>query len=131
MKLILILACKQAKLSHLRHRKPVRIHWKADTPKTSRCLVQILVQRQNWATFSSKMSKERPLQSIAIIIGPCWTRWLNWSLNHDFSCSMSTQYFKGISKFISWFCYFKKSFLNFETIIFNACFYKNKKEIRP
>ena len=26
-------ACKQAKLSHLGHRKPARIHWKADAPK--------------------------------------------------------------------------------------------------
>ena len=26
-------ACKQAKLSHLAHRKPARIHWKADAPK--------------------------------------------------------------------------------------------------
>ena len=25
----------------------------------------------NWAFFSSKMSKERPLESIAIVIGPC------------------------------------------------------------
>ena len=29
--------CKQAKLSHLGHRKPARIHWKADAPKTSYC----------------------------------------------------------------------------------------------
>ena len=30
------------------------IHWKADTPKTSHCLVQILVQRHNWAIFLRK-----------------------------------------------------------------------------
>ena len=60
--------CKQAKLSHLGHRKPVRIQWKADAPKTSHCLVQILVQRHNWAIFLRKESKERPLQSIAIDI---------------------------------------------------------------
>ena len=35
--------CKQAKLSYLGHRKPSRIHWKADAPKTSHCLVRILV----------------------------------------------------------------------------------------
>ena len=29
--------CKQAKLTHLGHRKPARIHWKAYTPKTSHC----------------------------------------------------------------------------------------------
>ena len=32
---------KQAKLSHLGHRKPARIHWKANAPKTSYCLVWI------------------------------------------------------------------------------------------
>ena len=42
---------KQAKLSHLGHRKPARIHWKADAPKTSHCLVRILVQGHNWAIF--------------------------------------------------------------------------------
>ena len=29
--------CKQTKFSHLGHRKPTRIHWKADAPKTSWC----------------------------------------------------------------------------------------------
>ena len=42
---------KQAKLSHLGHRKPACIHWRADTPKTSHCLVRILIQRHNWAIF--------------------------------------------------------------------------------
>ena len=55
------------------HRKPVGIHWKADAPKTSHCLVRILVQRHKWGNFSLKMSKKRPLQSMAIISGPCWT----------------------------------------------------------
>ena len=32
--------CKQAKLSHLRHRKPTGIHWKPDAPRTSHCLVR-------------------------------------------------------------------------------------------
>ena len=41
--------CKQAKLSRLGHRKPARIHCKADAPKTSHCLVRILVQTHNWA----------------------------------------------------------------------------------
>ena len=40
--------CKQAILSHLGHRKPARIHWKADAYKTSHSLVRILVQRHNW-----------------------------------------------------------------------------------
>ena len=46
MKLILILAgrvCKQAKLSHLGR--------KGGAPKTSYCLMRILVQRHNWAIF--------------------------------------------------------------------------------
>ena len=51
--------CKQAKLSHLGHRKSARIHWKADAPKTSQCLVRILAQRHNLAIFLRKMSKER------------------------------------------------------------------------
>ena len=33
------------------YRKPARILSKADTPKTSHCLVRILVQRHNWAIF--------------------------------------------------------------------------------
>ena len=43
--------CKQAKLLHLGHRKPARIHWIADAPKTSHCLVRNLVQRHNCAIF--------------------------------------------------------------------------------
>ena len=43
--------CKQAKLSHLRYRKPAQMHWKADAPKRSNFLVRILVQRHNWAIF--------------------------------------------------------------------------------
>ena len=72
--------CKQAKLSHLGHRKSARIHWKADTPKTSHCLMRIFVQRHNLCHFSAKMSKERPLQSMAIVIGPRWTNFVhkNW-----------------------------------------------------
>ena len=46
--------CKQAKLSHLGHRKPAHIHWKDDAPKTCHCLVWILVQRHNWAIFLRK-----------------------------------------------------------------------------
>ena len=49
--------CKQAKLSHLGHSKIARIHWKADASKTSHCLVQILVQRHNWATFLRKWAR--------------------------------------------------------------------------
>ena len=46
--------CKQAKLSHLGHRKPARLHRKADAPKTSNCLARIFVQRHNWAIFLRK-----------------------------------------------------------------------------
>ena len=42
---------KPAKLSHLGNRKPAYIHWKANTSKTSHFLIQILVQRHNWANF--------------------------------------------------------------------------------
>ena len=44
------LICKQAKLSHLSHRKP-------DAPKTCHCLVRILVQRHNWASFLWKWTR--------------------------------------------------------------------------
>ena len=46
--------CKHAKLLHLGHSKPARIHWKSDALKTSQCLVRILVQRHNWAIFLRK-----------------------------------------------------------------------------
>ena len=73
MKFILFLAGKQVKLSH---RKPACIHWKADAPKTSHCLVRILILRHNWVFFFV-VSKERLLQSMALVIGPCWTNF--WS----------------------------------------------------
>ena len=50
--------CKQAKFSHLGYRKPARIHWEADAPKTSHCLVRILVQRHNWAIFLRKWARK-------------------------------------------------------------------------
>ena len=50
--------CKQAKLPHLGHRKPARIHWKADAPKMSHCLVRILIQRHNWAIFHRKWARK-------------------------------------------------------------------------
>ena len=65
MKLILILAA--------------RIYWKADAHKTSHCLVRTLVQRHNWVIFW-KMSRERPLQSMAIVIEPCWTNFCSQKL---------------------------------------------------
>ena len=49
--------CKQGKLSHLGHRKRARIHLKADAPKTSHCLVPILVQRHNWTIFLRKWAR--------------------------------------------------------------------------
>ena len=38
----------------LGHRKPARIHWKANAPKTNHCLVRILVQGHNWGIFLRK-----------------------------------------------------------------------------
>ena len=61
--------CKQTKLSHLGHRKSARIHWKAAASKTSHYFVRILVQRHSWDIFF----ENEPLQSIAIVIAPCWT----------------------------------------------------------
>ena len=49
--------CKQVKLSHLGQRKPARIHWTAEAPKTSHCLVRILVYKRNWAIFLRKWAR--------------------------------------------------------------------------
>ena len=49
--------CKQAKLSHFGQKKPARIHWKGDAPKTIHCLVRILVQRHNWVIFLPKSAR--------------------------------------------------------------------------
>ena len=38
-------------------RKPALIHWKADAPKTSHCLLRILVQRHNWAILLRKLAR--------------------------------------------------------------------------
>ena len=44
-------------MSHLGHRKPARIHEKADASKTRHCLVSIIVQRHNWAIFLRKWAR--------------------------------------------------------------------------
>ena len=77
---VLILACKQAKLQHLGHRKPACIHWKPDAPKTCHCLVRILVQRHNWEIFLRKWVRRGPLQSMAIVIGTCWRNFCSQKL---------------------------------------------------
>ena len=47
-------------------------HVYIEKPKhPKRILVRILVQRHNWAIFLRKMSKQRPLQSMVIVIGLC------------------------------------------------------------
>ena len=49
--------CKQAKLSTLEHKKHAHIYCKADTRKTSHCLVRILVQRSIWSIFLRKWAR--------------------------------------------------------------------------
>ena len=61
--------CKQAKMSHLMNRKPALIYWKAETHKTSHCLLRSLVQRYNWATFLPKMTKERRYSQLQSLSG--------------------------------------------------------------
>ena len=51
--------CKRAKLSHLGQRKSARIHWKVDAPKTSHCLVRILVQRHYGPFFFENEQGDR------------------------------------------------------------------------
>ena len=53
---------KKVKLSHLGHIKHACTHWKADAPKTSHCLLWILVQ------------------SMAVVIGPCSTNFCSQKL---------------------------------------------------
>ena len=43
------LICKQAKLSHLGHKNPARIHWKADAPKTRVTVWCEFWSRSKWA----------------------------------------------------------------------------------
>ena len=69
--------CKQAKLSHLEHRKPASINWKADILKTSHCLVRILVQRHNWAIFFRKWART------VTINGDCWTNFCSQKLKRS------------------------------------------------
>ena len=87
---------KQAKLLHLGHIKPVRVHWKADAPKTSHCLVRILVQSHNWAIFRRKWAKRgrysqwRSLSGHVerIFIHKNWIGgyWHNWFQQDGASC---------------------------------------------
>ena len=49
--------CKQPKFSHLGHKKPARVYWKTDAPKTSHCLLRVLVQRHYWAIFLQKWAR--------------------------------------------------------------------------
>ena len=56
--------CKQTKLSHLWYRKPTRIHWKVDSPKTSHWLVWTLAQRHNWAIFLFTKIEEKDIGNI-------------------------------------------------------------------
>ena len=44
-------------MSHLVYRKPARMRWKSDAPKTSHCLVRILTQKYNWAIFLRKWTR--------------------------------------------------------------------------
>ena len=64
----------------LGNRKPLRIHWRADAPKTSHCLVRILIQRHNWAIFLQKRARRGRYNSMAIVIGPCWTTFCSQKL---------------------------------------------------
>ena len=67
--------CKQANFSHLGHRNPARIHWKADAPKASHCLVRILVQRHNRAIFLRKWARRGR-----------YSQWLSLSLLTRLDC---------------------------------------------
>ena len=55
-----------AKLCYLEHGKPARIHWKADAPKTSQCMVWILVQKHNWAILAKEKKSSFQMKLILI-----------------------------------------------------------------
>ena len=63
--------------AHLGHIKSTRIHWKADAPETSHT---DLGPEALLGHFSMKMSKKRTLQSMAIVIGPCWKNFCSQNL---------------------------------------------------
>lgn len=44
------------KLSHLGHRQPSRIHWKADAPMTCQCFARISVKRHDWTIWTSMVN---------------------------------------------------------------------------
>ena len=71
---------KQAKFSHLGHRIPARIHWKANAPKTSHCLMRILVRKHNWTTFLRKWERRghySQLRSLSGHVDPSFVH-KNW-----------------------------------------------------
>ena len=82
--------CKQAKLSHLGHRKPARILWKAEATKTSHCLVRILVSRHYWAICLRKWARrgrcsQWPLLSSHVQQIFCHKNWRGGYWQHLFS----------------------------------------------
>ena len=75
--------CKQAKLSHLGHRKLARIHWKADAPKPSHCLVRILVHRHNWTVFLRKRASRSRYSEWRSLSGHVVHKnWRGWYWQH-------------------------------------------------
>ena len=72
--------CKQAKLSHLGHRKPARILWKAEAHKTSHCLMRILVERHNCAIFLRKWARKSHYSQWRSLSGPCGTKFCSQKL---------------------------------------------------
>ena len=73
--------CKQVKLSHFGAQK-TRTHTSKSRQTQNDSWVRILVQRHNWVIFPPKMSKERPLHSMAIVIGPYWTNFCSQKLKN-------------------------------------------------
>ena len=69
--------CKQAIWGH---RKLARIHWKADAPKMSHCLVRILVQRHNWSIFIRKWARRGRYSQWRSLSGVCWTNFCSQKL---------------------------------------------------
>ena len=64
--------CKQAKLSHLGHRKPAPHTLKSPRTQNESLSGADFGPEAQLGHFFSKMSKEIPLQSMAIVIGGYW-----------------------------------------------------------
>ena len=81
---------------HFGHRKPAHIHWKPDkAPKTSHCLVRILVQRHNWPNLLRKWARRGRYSQWRSLSGHVERIFVhkNWSGGHVLHSRSYTRYY--------------------------------------